>query len=500
MTFTSGAFLPFLIGALAVYQAVGPRRRWLALLLASYLFYGTMGAPYLLVVIALVTLASYRFAVAMERTEVPERRRRLLWLSIAVVLGALFALKYAAPLWAMAGALGGLEREGASSPMAQGIVSIGVSYYALQAISYLLDTHDGAIPVERSLGRLALYLSFFPKLVQGPIEPPEKFLPQLEGGAGVSVGNLLVGSQRFLWGLFQKLVVADSLGPFVEAVYGDVRAHEGLPLVVATYCFAAQLYFDFAGYTDMAIGTARLFGIRLSDNFRSPYLATSVAEFWRRWHMTFSTWLLTYVFRPTQILLRDWRRWGTPAALVLTFLLSGLWHGATWGFVVWGLLHGGFLAASILSRSWRQRMDAALGLSGSRIKPPLQIALTFHLVCLAWVFFRASSLSDAAWVISRAVTGLPRTLTRAIDGGDLGSLLFLGQGRDRFVFAVAMVLTGTALRAYFRAIGVSGETPEDARQTGVAASPWTRTAVYAAMFYLITMFGTSTQGFMYERF
>ncbi len=385
MTFTSIRFAPFLLGVLALSLLAGRRWRWLVLLVASYAFYASLAVPYLLAVLAGVTLASYSCARLMEKEARPERRRALLWLGLAVSLGALGVLKYVGFAAENLNALGGALGLHLGLPTGALFASIGVSYYALQAVSYLLDVHDEAVPAERHLGRFALYLAFFPKVVQGPIERAEALLPQLAEPRRLGLADLAVGAQLILWGLFQKVVVADALAPFVQVVYGDVHRHEGVAVLVATYLFAAQLYFDFAGYTDMAIGVARLFGLRLSPNFRSPYLSTSVSEFWRRWHISFSSLLLDYVFRPLQIVLRDYRTWGTPLALLATFLVSGLWHGATWGFVAWGLLHGLFLGAAMLARPFQQRWQKATGVGGTRLYTALQVLATFHLVCLAWI-------------------------------------------------------------------------------------------------------------------
>jgi len=501
MTFTSVAFAPFLLGVLVLSAASGRKHRWLVLLVASLIFYGTFGAPYLLVAWAAVTVGTFGLALGMGRTSDPARRRGLLWAGIVLVLTVLGALKYTILIGEGLDVLGALAGWGLTPSTGHQLVSIGVSYYALQAISYLLDVHDEAAPAEKHLGLFALFLSFFPKMIQGPIERPETLLPQLRNPLPIRAPDLANGLQRMLWGLFQKVVVADSLAPFVDAVFGDVRGYDGMSLVLATYLFAAQLYFDFAGYTDMAIGAARMLGIGLSPNFRSPYLASSIADFWRRWHISFSTWLLDYVFRPLQIRLRDWRLWGTPVALILTFLVSGVWHGATWGFVVWGAIHGIYLAASVLFRPWEARLHRATGLAGSPFLRPVQIMTTFHLVCFSWIFFRARSVGEAGWVAVHGVTGLPATLSRLSAGESLDSLLYLGQGRNRFLFAVAMLALGSALRHYFRLAGVTeAVVGRPGGGTRLLTSQWARAAVYAMMVYLIAFFGTATQGFMYEQY
>ncbi len=368
MPLTSPGAVAFTLAVLAT-ALVWPRRRlWLLLLLSSYGFYATWGPAFLPGVLAFVTLAGWRCGLRLESTPV-ERRGPVLWLGLGLCLAPLLLLRGAGLL--------GLD------PLA----SVGVSYYCLQAVAYLLDVDQGVCAAEGHLGRFALHLAFFPKLIQGPIERAPRLLPQLAGLSRPTLADFQAGAQLFLWGLFQKVVVADRLAPFVDAAWSPERPQAGLSVLAGTYFFAAQVYFDFAGYTDMALGLGRLFGLRLTQNFNSPYLAGSIAEFWRRWHISLSTWLLDYLFRPLQLGLRDWRTWGTPVALVVTFLVSGLWHGTGTGFLAWGLLHGLYLGSSVLTARWRKSLQRRLGLAGSPWLRPLQVAVTFHLVCLSWVFF-----------------------------------------------------------------------------------------------------------------
>ena len=208
------------------------------------------------------------------------------------------------------------------------------------------------------------------------------------------------GLLLFTWGLFKKVVLADRLGIYVDTVYDDVHSYQGLPLILATYAYAFQIYFDFSGYTDMALGTARLFNINLTQNFNSPYLATSIADFWRRWHISFSRWILDYIFKPLQMQWRNARNWGTAAALLVTFTVSGLWHGANWGFIIWGLLHGIYLACSVFYKPYQKKIHKTLKLQKTKTLKVWQIFVTFHLVTFAWIFFRASSLADAGYLIT----------------------------------------------------------------------------------------------------
>ncbi len=479
MSLLSAPFVVALALALAACLALGPRGRVLALLAASCALYASWGAPRLLAVLGALTIASFACGRLLPRCRKPGARRAVLWSGIAVCLGALVLVR------ARAGA----------APAA----SLGVSYYTLQAISYLLDVGAGAVPPERSLARWALHLAFFPKLLQGPIERAEHLLPQLRNLPRPSAQDLGAGAQLLLWGLFQKAVVADRIAPFVDAVYGDVRRFEGLPLVLATWLLAAQLYYDFAGYTDMARGAARLLGIRLVRNFDAPYRSRSVAEFWRRWHMSFSSWLLDYVFRPLQLTLRGWRTWGTPVALLATFLASGLWHGTAWTFVAWGALHGVFLASSALVRPWKARVARALGLEGAPLRAPLQIAVTFQLVCLAWIPFRARSLADAVHVAEHAVSGFARSIASIAAGRELASLLLLEQPASR-VGALVLVLAVTPpLAALVRRVWEPGE--RGGREPApVRAWSLGQTAVVAALLYCVAFLGAATRTFVYQQF
>jgi D-alanyl-lipoteichoic acid acyltransferase DltB (MBOAT superfamily) len=223
--------------------------------------------------------------------------------------------------------------------------SIGMSFYTFQALSYSNDIYREIQIPEAHLGRFALYVCFFPKLLQGPIERAGGLLIQLRKPFEFDYENTREGLLRIAWGLFKKVVIADRVAVIVNTVYGNAGGFTGLPLIVATYSYAIQIYTDFSGYTDIALGTARLFNIRLTENFNKPYFAQGVADFWRRWHISLSSWLLDYIFRPLQWRWRDLRLAGPFMALLVTFLVSGAWHGASWNFILWGLLHGLFIAA-----------------------------------------------------------------------------------------------------------------------------------------------------------
>ena len=427
MAFNSFTFAVFLPCALLLAWALGPRLRWLALLIVSIVFYASLGVPYLLGVLLLVTGASFGFGLAIEHAHTPTRRRALLWFGVAIVVAPLVVLKYSGFVAQNLNFLWGLWGTSGLTVRAPVFVSVGVSFYAFQAISYLIDVYLEIIPAERHFGRFAIFMALFAKIVQGPIERGENLLPQLRDPPALSLADLASGMRLFAWGLFKKVVVADRLAVFVDVVYGDVDQFRGLPLLTATYFFAAQLYFDFSGYTDMARGAARLFGIRLTENFNAPYFATSIADFWRRWHISFSSWILDYIFKPLQMGWRNSPRWGTPAALLVTFLVSGIWHGATWCFVVWGVLHGLYMASSILYKPWQRQLHKRFKAQKSAWLRYWQVFVTFHLVCVAWVFFRANSVGQAFRIVAQTVVGLPASVVSLWRAEHIADTLLLRQ-------------------------------------------------------------------------
>ena len=386
MLFNSFGFLAFFPAFVPVYYLTAHRYRWLLLTAASLLFYATFKVEYL-ALLFVVSVAAYGAGLLVQRQATAGTRRAVLGGAIAAIV----ALLAAAKLVPAAGLVG----------------AAGLSFYSLSAISYLVDVHRRELAAERHFGRLLLYLAFFPKLLAGPIERARPFLEQVAAPIEFDGTRVVSGLQLLLWGLFKKVVVADRLAAFVDAAYRQPEFAPPADLVIATYFFAFQLYCDFSGYSDMAIGTARVLGIDLMENFRRPYLSGSVAEFWsRRWHLSLAGWFRDYVYIP----LGGSRTSRVRHALnlMVVFLLSGAWHGANWTFVVWGGLNGLYVAAS--TAVGRRHEDAARRGVGSRV---LRAVITFHAVLVTWVFFRAASVGDAATIFertARAVPLLPRLL------------------------------------------------------------------------------------------
>lgn len=401
MIFNSLSYFLFLSVVYLVFYFTSDRWRWLVLLATSYGFYGTLKAPYLLAELLMVTAISYVCGLHIAAHQDEAKRKQWLWAGISTCVAMLALLKYCPFLESQTNSIFGL-----SISLSTTLISIGVSYFTFQAISYLTDVYLEIEEPEHHFGRYALYMAFFPKLLQGPIERAGNLLPQLKQPYEFNYGNIRAGLLLFAWGLFKKVVIADRLAFYVDYVYNDVHAFTGLPLLLATYAYAFQIYMDFSGYTDMAMGSASLFNINLTQNFSSPYLATSVADFWRRWHISFSRWILDYIFKPLQMSWRNWGMTGTASALIAAFLVSGIWHGASWGFVVWGGLHGLYMACSVFYKPYQKKLHKALMLEKTNLLKVWQVFVTFNLVSFAWVFFRAASIADAMYVITNMLNGI----------------------------------------------------------------------------------------------
>lgn len=399
MLFNSVEFLIFLPCVCALYFALPYRWRWILLLLASYYFYAAWKPEYLILIVA-STAVDYAAGLIMGLTANRRVRIGALLASIGCNFSLLFAFKYynffntsvhQAAQWL------GWEY---TMPGLDVILPVGISFYTFQTLSYTFEVFKGTHPPERHPGIFALYVAFFPQLVAGPIERSENLLPQFRCNHDFDHGRAVIGLRYILWGLFKKVVVADRLAMFVDPVYNDVAGATSLMLLLATVGFAFQIYCDFSGYSDIAVGSARILGYQLMTNFDRPYFATSIGDFWRRWHISLSTWFRDYVYIPlggsrvkiSRMYLN----------LLIVFGASGLWHGADWTFVIWGLLHAAYYISSHATRDIRATVVRATGLDKApRLHHVLQITLTFVLVNIGWVFFRANSVKDASYVLQQ---------------------------------------------------------------------------------------------------
>jgi alginate O-acetyltransferase complex protein AlgI len=427
VAFNSVGFYLFLAAAAAVHFVLPAKLRWFWLLAASLAFYGSF-VPGHLPVLASVILIAYAAGVRIDQSTGPARR---LWLAAATaaILAVLGVFKYLGFLNVQ---LAGLARRiGWNYPMEilKIVAPIGLAFFTLQALAYLFEVHRRRQPVESHFGILALYVAYFPQITAGPIGRPQHILPQLRALPGFDDVRVTEGLRLVLWGLFKKLAIADRIAPAVAAVFDRSGDAHGLEIAAAAALFAVQIYADFGGYTDIAVGASRVLGVALTRNFDRPYFAVSVRDFWRRWHISLSSWFRDYVFLPLSFRLsRRWPReryvgvrtevWIYLAANFATMLLCGLWHGANWTFVVWGGLQAAFMGAEIvLSPRPRRRRGVRL---------LLRICGTFALVSFAWIFFRAGSLSGA-WTLVRGMISRPGSWTHLMLGmGVRSSLVSLG--------------------------------------------------------------------------
>jgi len=398
MVFNSLPFLIFFPVVVILYFLSPHRYRWALLLGASFFFYMYWKPDYIVLLI-IPTLISYLSGMALGRTEDPSRRKMILILGLGASLTPLFIFKYLN--FVNEFLRGIIQWIGPSYPVTlfHWILPIGISFYTFKAMSYTIDVYRRKMGPEPHLGIFALYVSFFPQLLAGPIERSDRLIPQFHKKFDFEGQRVFDGLKIMIWGLFKKVVIADRVSILVDQVYNHPENYSGLPLLVATVFFAFQIYCDFSGYSDMAIGAAQVMGFKVMDNFNRPYFAVSVSDFWRRWHISLSTWFRDYLY----ISLGGNRvvRWRWYYNLFITFLLSGLWHGAGWTFLIWGGLHGFYFLFSIWTGEVRKKIVHGIGLDRfPAFHQTLKVILTFVCVCFAWIFFRAKTLSDAFYIIT----------------------------------------------------------------------------------------------------
>lgn len=399
MLYNSLTYLAFFTVVLAAYWALpGHRPRLVTLLAASWLFYAAWYPGYLALFL-LVTALTYGAGlwIGATRQRGPTLARSVLIAAIGADLAMLGFFKYADFGLRSAAAVANVFGADWHPPHPHIVLPLGISFYSFQSIAYLVDVFRGAFPAIRNPLKLALFKAFFPQLIAGPIVRAEEFLPQLSSARRFDPAVAAHGLDLVASGLFKKVLIADMVAPFVDQVYGTPHRYGSLVLLLATYAYAAQIYCDFSGYTDIGRGCAYLLGYELPRNFDHPYFSVNIVDFWRRWHMTLSRWLRDYLYIP----LGGGRggRWKTYRNQLITMTLGGLWHGASWTFVIWGVYHGLLLAGTRFAHE-RRGVRGEQPLFEGRAYRWLAIVVTFHLVCVGWVFFRAPDFATAFAVLS----------------------------------------------------------------------------------------------------
>ena len=402
MTFTTATFVVFLAIVFSLYWSLDRKRQNLLLVTASLIFYGWWDWRFVFLML-LTAFIDFYAAIRIDRTQQPNVRRRWLVLSIISNLGILGFFKYAN--FFSSSVHSALQQVGWDVRLQtlDIILPVGISFYTFQALSYTIDVYRGQLTATRDPIQYLAFISFFPQLVAGPIERASHLLGQFARERQFDRAEAADGARQMLWGFFKKLVIADNLAIFVNATYSDPSA-SGWQLLWATYGFAFQIYCDFSGYTDIAIGCGRLFNFRLMRNFAYPYFSTSIPEFWRRWHISLSTWFRDYVYVPL-----GGNRSGLNTRVrnvLIVFVLSGLWHGANWTFIVWGALHGVLYCIYLFIFRVDGRERSLQTPPALNMRNVLNMLLTFQLVCIAWVFFRSPDVQTAGSIIGRIAHAL----------------------------------------------------------------------------------------------
>jgi alginate O-acetyltransferase complex protein AlgI len=478
MLFNSIEFLVFLPVVFALYWLAGrsTKTQNVLIVVASYFFYGWWDWRFL-GIIALSSLLDYAVGLGLGRTQAPMARKALLATSLILNLGALAFFKYFnffADSLARAFTFFGHPLSG---PILVNVVlPVGISFYTFQTLSYSIDVYRGGLRPTKDIVAFFAFISFFPQLVAGPIERASNLLPQFEVRRAFDYGRAADGMRQILWGLFKKVVVADNCAIFVNGVFSHYGEHKASTLLAGGILFAFQIYGDFSGYSDIAIGTSRLFGFSLMRNFAYPYFSRDIAEFWRRWHISLSTWFRDYVYIPLggsrggriQSIRNVW----------IVFTLSGLWHGANWTFVCWGIVNALYFLPSMLLHRNRIHTDTV---AEGRVFPSatefVQMCLTFLLTTLAWVLFRSATLRDAVAYLSRLVSPSIVSVPDGLSGKTLA-------------FVCLLIVVEWVQRTKQHALEFDAGKPRIA----------TRWAIYLFLTYLMIVHGAHEQQFIYFQF
>lgn len=485
MLFNSAQYLVFFPVVVLFYFALPYKLRNFWLLFASYFFYMQWNAKYA-VLLFLSTFITYISGLCIDRA-MEKQRKTIAKLSVAgsflLNLGILVFFKYSNFLIENVNRLCRLFGQEGQLRELDILLPVGISFYIFQALSYTVDVYRGKMKATRNLFRYALFVSFFPQLVAGPIERTGNLLKQFDEKHHFDVDRVRAGLLMMLWGLFMKMVIADNIAPSVTMIYEYYPQYTGIEILVATALFAFQIYCDFAGYSLIAIGSAKVLGFTLMENFRSPYLAVSVSDFWDRWHISLTSWFTDYLYIPLGGNRKGvWRKY---INILLVFFVSGLWHGAAYTYIAWGLLNGLFMVLEQMTEKLRGRITAFFQVDKTRFSYRLGCRLiTFALIDFTWLFFRATGFSTAFVLLKQCVTNL-----------QFGKLFGLVFGNIGMTSAQMVVLTLALF--LLMAVDVMKEQGKDVVQLVLKQGAWFRWTVYLGLLFSILIFGV--YGNVYEQ-
>ncbi len=500
MSFSSVQFFIFFPIVTVAYFLLPHRYRWVLLLTVSCFFYMFFVPKYIFILLGTIVV-DYIAGILIEGAPSLRTRKIYLLLSIISNLGVLVFFKYYAFLGANINGLAELLHWNYSLPALNILLPIGLSFHTFQAMSYTIEVYRGKQKAERHLGIYALYVMFYPQLVAGPIERPQNMLHQFHERHIFDRQQVASGLGLMLTGLFKKIVIADQLAIVVNRVFADPAAYTGIPLLIASIFFTVQIYCDFSGYSEIAVGAARVMGFKLMTNFNRPYLAKNMAEFWQRWHISLSSWFRDYVYIPL-----GGNRYGRLRKclnILVVFLLSGLWHGAAWTFIVWGALHGLYRVTSEYSITLRAKLSALFKTHRfTGWHTAFARMYTLILVSVAFIFFRAASLKEALFIVTHLFTGSALLFRQVIESGGRsmfsGTFLgyFLGVDRTKFMVIVLLVFLLPVLESTYRLT---------ADQTVYVAPTWSRLRRWALYYGLLIALGAlgvfvTTSSFIYFQF
>lgn len=400
MLFNSYHFAIFFFVVTSLYFAIPYNKRWILLLTSSCYFYMAF-VPIYILILGLTIVIDYLAGIYIENAE-GKRRKHFLILSLIANIGVLAVFKYYNFFNDNLSFL--MHGFGSDNPIPylSILLPIGLSFHTFQAMSYTIEVYRGHQKAERHFGIYSLYVMFYPQLVAGPIERPQNLLHQFREKHDFDYVRVTSGLRLMAWGLFKKVVIADRLAIVVDTVYNNPTQHNSLSLIIGTVFFTFQIFCDFSGYSDMAIGAARVMGFKLMTNFNNPYQSKTIDEFWKRWHISLSTWFKDYLYISlggNRVTIPRWY-----FNLFVVFLVSGFWHGANWTFIIWGAINGFYLVFALVTREFREKMNKVLFFNKITV---LSIFTTFILVAFAWIFFRANNLHSAVYIVKHIFVGLP---------------------------------------------------------------------------------------------
>ena len=487
MLFNSLQFCVFFPAVTLLYFFLPHRFRWMLLLAASCLFYMAF-IPYYICILLVTTLVDYSVAIQLEKYE-GARRRLLIASSIIVNVGFLAFFKYFNFINTNISEFARLIHWNYSIENLAIILPIGLSFHTFQAMGYTIDVYRRQQKPERHFGIFALYVMFYPQLVAGPIERSQNLIHQFYEKHVPDYARIASGLKLMLWGLFKKVVIADRVAVVVNQVYNNPHDYSGLPFVIATVFFAFQIYCDFSGYSDIAVGAAEVMGFKLMKNFDRPYFSKSIAEFWKRWHISLSTWFRDYLYIPLGGSRTTAARW--QFNLFITFLVSGLWHGANWTFVIWGALNGFYLVFSLWTADIRKRVTDATGISRlPQLHKGIKVLITFCLTCVAWVFFRAANVHDALYILQHMFDGWNSMIDLNVVRNSLSAMAI---NKTEFIIALFFILILQAVHIMQRRGSV--------REMLETKPLWLRWPLWYALALIVILFGYyNSSPFIYFQF